>query len=128
MILKDEAGVGVVGEAADGQAALDAVRRLRPDVVVMDIRMPILDGVEATRRIVADPAIAARVLVLTTFDADEYVLEALRAGASGFLLKDVAPDDFALAIRTVAAGDALLRSEEHTSELQSRQYLVCRLL
>jgi DNA-binding NarL/FixJ family response regulator len=108
MILADEADIEVVGEAPDGQAGIDAVRRLRPDVVVMDIRMPVLDGVEATRRLVADPSIAARVLVLTTFDADEFVLEALRAGASGFLLKDVAPDDFATAIRTVAAGDALL--------------------
>jgi DNA-binding NarL/FixJ family response regulator len=108
MILADEPDIEVVGEAPDGQAGIDAVRRLRPDVVVMDIRMPVLDGVEATRRLVADPSVAARVLVLTTFDADEFVLEALRAGASGFLLKDVAPDDFAAAIRTVAAGDALL--------------------
>jgi DNA-binding NarL/FixJ family response regulator len=108
MILSDEADIEVVGEAPDGQSALDAVRRLRPDVVVMDVRMPVLDGVEATRRLVADPDVSARVLVLTTFDADEFVFEALRAGASGFLLKDVAPDDFAAAIRTVAAGDALL--------------------
>ena len=108
MILADEADIEVVGDAPDGKAALDAVRRLRPDVVVMDIRMPVMDGVEATRRIVSDPALDARVLVLTTFDADEYVIEALRAGASGFLLKDVAPDDFAAAIRTIAAGDALL--------------------
>ena len=108
MILKDEADIEVLGEASDGRAAVDAVRRLHPDVVIMDIRMPVMDGVEATRRIVADPDLTARVLVLTTFDADEYVLEALRAGASGFLLKDVAPDDFAAAIRTVAAGDALI--------------------
>ena len=108
MILKDEDDIEVVGEAADGRAAIDAVRRLRPDVVVMDIRMPVMDGVEGTRRLVADPAVNARVLVLTTFDADEYVLEALRAGASGFLLKDVAPDAFAAAIRTIASGDALI--------------------
>ena len=108
MILRDEPGIEVVGEASDGRAAVEAVGRLRPDVVIMDIRMPIMDGVEATRRIVADPGVGARVLVLTTFDADEFVVEALRAGASGFLLKDVAPDDFAAAIRTVAAGDALL--------------------
>jgi DNA-binding NarL/FixJ family response regulator len=108
MILRDEAGIEVVGEAADGRAAVEAVGRLRPDVAIMDIRMPIMDGVEATRRIVADDALTTRVLVLTTFDADEFVLEALRAGASGFLLKDVAPDDFAAAIRTIAAGDALL--------------------
>jgi DNA-binding NarL/FixJ family response regulator len=108
MILQDEPDIEVIGEAADGRAAIDAVRRLGPDVVIMDIRMPVLDGVEATRQIVADPDLTARVLVLTTFDADEFVLEALRAGASGFLLKDVAPEDFAEAIRTIAAGDALL--------------------
>jgi DNA-binding NarL/FixJ family response regulator len=108
MILTDEPGIAVVGEAADGRQALDAIRRLRPDVVIMDIRMPVMDGIEATRRIVEDPQIQSRVLVLTTFDADEYVLEALRAGASGFLLKDVSPEDLATAIRTVAAGDALL--------------------
>ncbi len=108
MILRDEPDIDVIGEAADGRAALEAVRRLQPDVVIMDIRMPVLDGVEATRQIVADPELTARVLVLTTFDADEFVLEALRAGASGFLLKDVAPDDFAEAIRTIASGDALL--------------------
>ena len=107
MILQDEPDIDVIGEAVDGRAAVEAVGRLRPDVAIMDIRMPIMDGIEATRRIVADNA-ATRVLVLTTFDADELVVEALRAGASGFLLKDVAPDDFAAAIRTVAAGDALL--------------------
>jgi DNA-binding NarL/FixJ family response regulator len=117
MILQDEPDIEVVGEAADGQAAIEAVERERPDVVVMDIRMPVLDGVAATRRIVRgetptgvadDGGSAARVLVLTTFDADEYVVEALRAGASGFLLKDVTPPAFIAAIRTVAAGDALL--------------------
>jgi DNA-binding NarL/FixJ family response regulator len=108
MILRDEPDIEVVGEAADGRAAVEAAGRLRPDVAIMDIRMPIMDGVEATRRIVADVGLTTRVLVLTTFDADEFVVEALRAGASGFLLKDVAPDDFAAAIRTVAAGDALL--------------------
>jgi DNA-binding NarL/FixJ family response regulator len=108
MILADEEGIEVVGEATDGAAALAAVRQLRPDVVVMDIRMPVMDGVDATRQLVADPAVQTRVLVLTTFDADEYVVEALRAGASGFLLKDVAPHDFATAIRTIARGDALL--------------------
>lgn len=108
MILGDEPDVELVGEAADGRAALEQVRRLRPDVVVMDIRMPVMDGVEATRQIVSDAQIASRVLVLTTFDADEYVLEALRAGASGFLLKDVSPEHLVEAIRTVAAGEALL--------------------
>jgi DNA-binding NarL/FixJ family response regulator len=109
MIVQDEPDIEVVGEAADGQAAIELARHVRPDVIVMDIRMPILDGIEATRRIVRDGAVpGARVLVLTTFDADEHVIEALRAGASGFLLKDVTPADFAAAIRIVAAGDALL--------------------
>ena len=112
MILADEPDMEVVGEAPDGRAALDAAARLRPDVIVMDIRMPLLDGVEATRRLSATPAMPdgtrPRVLVLTTFDADEYVVEALRAGASGFLLKDVTPEDFVAAIRLIAAGDALL--------------------
>jgi DNA-binding NarL/FixJ family response regulator len=109
MIVQDEADIEVVGEAADGQAAVELARHLAPDVIVMDIRMPILDGIEATRRIVRDGAApGARVLVLTTFDADEHVIEALRAGASGFLLKDVTPRDFAAAIRVIASGDALL--------------------
>jgi len=109
MILEDEAGIEVVGEAADGKAGVEAAVRLRPDVVVMDIRMPVLDGIEATRQLVRDGAVPdARVLILTTFDADENVVEALRAGASGFLLKDVTPADFVIAIKTIAAGDALL--------------------
>src|SRR4029453_8529916 len=96
------------GEAGNGSQALDQVARLDPDVVIMDIRMPVMDGVEATRRIVREGAGRSRVLILTTFDADEYVVEALRAGASGFVLKDVPPGDFAPAIRTIAAGDSLL--------------------
>jgi DNA-binding NarL/FixJ family response regulator len=113
MILADEPGIEVVGEAADGRAAIDQAARHRPDVVVMDLRMPVVDGVEATRRLTAershpDGSAPPRVLVLTTFDADEYVVEALRAGASGFLLKDVTPGDFVAALRLVAAGDALL--------------------
>jgi DNA-binding NarL/FixJ family response regulator len=109
MILEDEPGVEVVGEAADGKQGVEAAERLRPDVVVMDIRMPVLDGIEATRRIVRDQvAPNVHVLVLTTFDADENVIEALRAGASGFLLKDVTPADFVDAIKTIAAGEALL--------------------
>jgi DNA-binding NarL/FixJ family response regulator len=108
MILADEPDIEVVGEAKDGAHALDLMARSEPDVVVMDIRMPIMDGVEATRRIVAERGVRSRVLILTTFDADEYVVEALRAGASGFVLKDVPPDDFGAAIRTIAAGDALL--------------------
>jgi DNA-binding NarL/FixJ family response regulator len=97
----------VVGEAGDGVEAVEQTRELRPDVVVMDIRMPRLDGIEATRRIQAQPA-APRVLVLTTFDLDEYVYEALRAGASGFMLKDAPPSQLREAVRTVANGDTLL--------------------
>jgi DNA-binding NarL/FixJ family response regulator len=109
MIVQDEADIEVVGEAADGKAAIETARRVSPDVIVMDIRMPVLDGIEATRRIVRDGQVpGARVLVLTTFDADEHVIEAHRAGASGFLLKDVTPAGFASAIRIVAGGDALL--------------------
>jgi DNA-binding NarL/FixJ family response regulator len=109
MILTDEDGIEVVGEAANGREAVDSAARLRPDVIVMDIRMPVMDGVEATRQLAGgDAGSGPRVLVLTTFDGDEHVLEALRAGASGFLLKDVAPTDFVRAIRVVAAGDALI--------------------
>jgi DNA-binding NarL/FixJ family response regulator len=99
----------VVGEAVDGAAAVDTCRRTRPDVVLMDVRMPRLDGIEATRRICADPGLTrTRVVILTTFELDEYVYAALRAGASGFLLKDLEPDDLRHAIRVVAAGEALL--------------------
>jgi DNA-binding NarL/FixJ family response regulator len=97
----------VVGEAGDGAEAIELARTLRPDVVVMDIRMPRLDGIEATRRIQAQPD-PARVLVLTTFDLDEYVYEALRAGASGFTLKDAPPSQLREAVRTVANGETLL--------------------
>ncbi|MER7681855.1 response regulator transcription factor [Streptomyces sp. NPDC096934] len=99
----------VVGEAADGRTAVDSARRLRPDVVVMDIRMPVLDGIEATR-LLAGPGVVApvKVLVVTTFNLDAYVYEALRAGASGFLLKDAPPRDLVHGIRTIAAGEALL--------------------
>ncbi|AXB43125.1 response regulator [Amycolatopsis albispora] len=99
--------VRVLGEAADGAAAVDCCARLRPDVVLMDVRMPEMDGLEATRRILADPAQPARVLMLTTFDIDEYVYGALRAGASGFLLKDAPLDDLVTAVRVIAAGNAL---------------------
>ncbi|MFO7292787.1 MAG: response regulator transcription factor [Actinomycetes bacterium] len=99
----------VVGEVADGRAAVTEARRLRPDVVLMDIRMPEMDGIEATRRIVADPGLSdTRVIMLTTFDDDELIFESLKVGAAGFLLKDVEPDDLRKAIRVVAAGDALL--------------------
>lgn len=99
----------LVGEAADGDQAVTLARRDRPEVFLMDVRMPGVDGIEATRRIAEDPLTAAvRVVMLTTFDLDEYVHAALRAGASGFLLKDIAPEDLFAAIRVVAAGDALL--------------------
>ena len=101
-------GIDVVAEAADGAEAIDAVRRTRPDVVLMDIRMPVLDGLEATRRILAADADGPRILMLTTFDVDEYVYAALAAGASGFLLKDVAPEQLTAAVRLVRSGDALL--------------------
>jgi DNA-binding NarL/FixJ family response regulator len=106
-ILETEADTVVLGEASDGQEAVAAARRLRPDVVLMDIRMPVLDGIEATRRIArAQPA--TRVLILTTFVLDDYVYDALRAGASGFMLKDAPPEEIADAVRIVAGGDALL--------------------
>ena len=101
-------GIDVVAEAATGADAIDTVRRTRPDVVLMDIRMPVLDGLEATRRILAADADGPRVLMLTTFDVDEYVYAALAAGASGFLLKDVAPEQLTAAVRLVRSGDALL--------------------
>jgi DNA-binding NarL/FixJ family response regulator len=109
MILDAEDDLEVVGEAADGVEAVELARHLKPDVVLMDIRMPQLDGIEATRRVVAlDSTPPARVLMLTTFDLNEYVYEALRAGASGFLLKDVPPEQLAAGIRVVAQGEALL--------------------
>ena len=103
LILEAAGDIRVVGEAGDGASALDVVRSANPDVVLMDIRMPRLDGVEATRRLRDH-----RVIILTTFDHDEYIVEALRAGASGFLLKDAPPDELVRAVRVVAAGDALL--------------------
>jgi DNA-binding NarL/FixJ family response regulator len=106
-LLDSEPGLRVVGEAGDGEQAVDVVRRLQPDVVLMDIRMPVLDGIAATSRLVAEGT-RSRILVLTTFDLDEYVFEALRAGASGFLLKDGLAEDLVAAIRVVATGDALL--------------------
>lgn len=101
-------GIDVVGEATTGTEAIDAVRRTRPDVVLMDIRMPELDGLEATRRILAGEETGPRVLMLTTFDLDQYVYAALSAGASGFLLKDVTPEHLTAAVRLVRSGDALL--------------------
>ena len=112
MVLDTEPDIEVVGEAATGRQAIHSARRLEPDVVLMDVRMPVMDGLTATRRLFGDAGAAAdhgpRVLILTTFDLDEYVYEALRAGASGFLLKDATGADLVAAVRVVAAGDALL--------------------
>ncbi|MEU4076722.1 DNA-binding response regulator [Streptomyces venezuelae] len=108
-ILSDEEDLEVVGEAADGEQAIALARELRPDVVLMDIRMPVLDGLEATRRITADERLeGVRVVILTTFDADDHVYGALRAGASGFLVKDTEPMELLHAVRVVARGDALI--------------------
>ena len=106
MVLGAQADIDVVGEAADGAQAIELASQLRPDVVLMDVRMPVLDGVEATKRIVA--AGTARVLVMTTFDLDEYVYAALQGGASGFLLKDTQPGHLVSALRAVASGDAVV--------------------
>jgi DNA-binding NarL/FixJ family response regulator len=109
-LILERAGFDVVGEAADGVEAIRLVRELSPDVVLMDIRMPTMDGVEATARIMAGSEPRPRVLALTTFDLDDYVYRAVTAGASGFLLKDVSPDDLVHAVRVVARGDTLLAS------------------
>ncbi len=109
LILEAETGLSVIGEASDGREALEMATRTRPDVVLMDVRMPVMDGIEATKRLInsnLDPE--PGVLILTTFDLDEYVYAAIRAGASGFLLKDAPPDDLIHAIRVVARGEALL--------------------
>jgi len=108
MILEAEDDVEVVGEAADGLEAVAAAQRLKPDVVLMDVRMPEMDGIEATRRLLADSGTSAKVVMLTTFDMDEYVYDALRAGASGFLLKDVTAPRLVEAVRLVAEGSMLL--------------------
>ena len=107
MVLEEEEGIVVVGEASDGAAGLDLVGLRHPDVVVMDIRMPGMDGIEATRAIM-EPEQRSRVLILTTFDLDEYAFGALRLGASGFILKDILPSEFVRAIRSVADGDAVI--------------------
>jgi len=107
MILEAEEDIDVVGEAADGREAVAEARRLKPDVALMDVRMPEMDGIEATRQLL-DGGSSTKVVMLTTFDMDEYVYDALRAGASGFLLKDVPPEQLVAGIRAVASGDALL--------------------
>jgi len=109
VLLESEEDLELVGEAADGRQALDLIRQSRPDVVLMDVRMPVMDGLEALRSIGEDPELAAtRVVVLTTFELDEYVFEALRSGASGFLIKDSEPADILRAVRVVARGESLL--------------------
>ena len=109
MLLSGETDIEVVGEAANGAEAVATAASARPDVMLMDVRMPVMDGLEATRRITGDPLLAGtRIVILTTFDLDEYVHEALRAGASGFLLKDTLPVELLNAVRVVAAGDALI--------------------
>jgi DNA-binding NarL/FixJ family response regulator len=109
VLVETEDDMEVAGDAADGLRAVELTREVRPDIVLMDIRMPGIDGIEATRRIAADPSLAStRVIVLTTFEIDEYVFDALRAGASGFLLKDSKPAEVVRAMRLVAAGDSLL--------------------
>jgi DNA-binding NarL/FixJ family response regulator len=109
VLLESEDDLELVGEAVDGRQALALVRDARPDVILMDVRMPVMDGLEALRTIAAEPALAGtRVVVLTTFELDDYVFEALRAGASGFLIKDSEPADILRAIRVVAAGESLL--------------------
>ncbi len=127
MMLESEGDIEVVAEAADGQDAVDLTRTLRPDVALLDLRMPRMDGIQATELISKAKPGETRVLVVTTFDADEYVYAALRAGASGFLLKDAPPEELATAVRVIAAGEALLapsvtrRLIEEFARLQPRQ-------
>jgi len=131
MILETEPDIEVCGEAEDGVAALLAARTHQPDVVLMDVRMPTMDGVEATRQLLAPPGVTSRVLMLTTFDLDEYVYDALRAGASGFLLKDVDPSELVHAVRVVArrrtsrAGDHTPAHHPVRAPAGSHDWLTC---
>ena len=111
MILEAQPDIEVLGEAVDGNEAITLVGDVAPDVALMDIRMPGLDGIEATRRLASDPAVRARILILTTFNEDEYLYEALRSGAAGFLLKSCPPEELLHAVRRTAAGDTLLAAE-----------------
>jgi DNA-binding NarL/FixJ family response regulator len=121
LIIDSQDDLEVVGEAANGEQAIDLARRLAPDVLVMDVRMPELDGLAATQRLLSgSPPFAGRILVLTTFDLDEYVVEALRAGASGFLLKDAPSEQLLAGIRAVASGDALLAPSVTRRLIESR--------
>ena len=129
MILEAEEDIEIVGEAADGADAVRLVELYAPDVVLMDVRMPVLDGIEATRAITAaTPGDETRVLILTTFDLDEYAFGALRAGASGFLLKDVPPAELVSAIRTVARGDAVVSPARHPAPARGVRRLAARPL
>ncbi len=118
IILNSEPGIEVVGEASNGTDAITAARELQPDVVCMDVQMPGMDGLETTRRLVADPDVTASILMLTTFNRDDYLFEALRAGASGFLLKTASPEQLVNAVAVLARGDALLSPDVTRSVIQ----------
>ena len=118
IILNSEPGIEVVGEASNGSDAVALARGLRPDVICMDVQMPGMDGLEATRRLAADPAVGAGILILTTFNRDDYLFEALQAGASGFLLKTARPEQLVEAVAVVARGDALLSPDVTRSVIQ----------